>query len=250
MSLNILIVDDDQLARRRMRQLLALCPGDLCGRVEEAPDAALAAGMLRHRRFDLLLLDIRMPGRQDGLQFASSLRDLPQRPAVVFVTGHSEHALKAFDADAIDYITKPVRAERLERALVKAEGIRRREIPTVENECDGLRITVRGAARKMDISEVLYIRAEKKRLSVVTPRGSFCLDGSLDDLQGRFALKLVRIHRHTLVAITAITGLKRMPDDDRHNASWALALRHSEERLPVSRRMVSEVRERMLFRSD
>jgi two-component system response regulator AlgR len=250
MSLNILIVDDDQLERRRMRQMLARCPGDLCGRVEEASDAALAAGMIRHRRFDLLLLDIRMPGRQDGLQFASALRDLPQKPAVVFVTGHSEHALKAFDADAIDYITKPVRVERLERALVKADGIRRQEMQHADNHQDSLQIMIRGAAQKLEISEVLYIRAEKKRLSVITPSGIFSLDGTLDDLQSRFALKLIRIHRHTLVVILAVTDLKRIADDNHHNASWTLGLRNSRERLPVARRMVSEVRERMLFRCD
>ena len=250
MSLNILIVDDDHLARRHMRQMLARCPGDLCGRVDEAPDAAFAAGMIRHRRFDLLLLDIRMPGRQDGLQFASALRDLPQRPAVVFVTGHSEHALKAFDADAIDYITKPVQAERLERALVKADGFRHRGLHEQVNENDSLRITIRGGAQKLEISEVLYIRAENKHLSVITPGGIFSLDGTLDDLQGRFSLKLIRIHRHTLVVIAAITDLKRVADDNQHNASWTLGLRNSGERLPVARRMVSEVRERMLFRCD
>ena len=250
MSLNILIVDDDHLARRRIRQMLARCPADLCGRVDEAPDAAFAAGMIRHRRFDLLLLDIRMPGQQDGLQFASALRDLPQRPAVVFVTGHSEHALKAFDADAIDYITKPVQADRLERALVKADGIRHRGLLEQLHEHDSLRITVRGGAQKLEISEVLYIRAENKRLSVITPGGIFNLDGTLDDLQGRFALKLIRIHRHTLVVISAITDLKRAADDHQHNASWTLGLRTSGERLPVARRMVSEVRERMLFRCD
>ena len=247
MPLNILIVDDDSLARQRMRDLLARCSAGLCGAVEEAADAARAAGLMRHRRFDLLLLDVQMPG-ESGLALASSLRWLPQPPAIVFVTGHAEHALDAFEADAIDYLTKPVRPERLERALTKAIA----KQPTVsepqEEDDNGLFIVHRGHARVLRMADILYLRAEHKRITAVTPRGNFTLDGSLVDLETRHAAHLVRVHRHTLVAAHAISAIRRIDDSDLDTPAWVLDLRGSDETIAVARRMVADVRARLQSR--
>lgn len=248
MSLNILIVDDDAPARRYMRHLLANCSGGLCGVVEEASDAARAAGLMRHKRFDLVLLDIHMPG-QTGMQLATTLRDLPQGPSVVFVTGHAQHALQAFEADAIDYITKPVDPERLARALNKAavqRGIEREENFTENNS---LRIVQRGQVQRVRLTDVLYVRAEQKRLTLVTGHGLFELDGTLNDLEDRFDRQVLRVHRHTLVMMSAATQLRRVDSDRSNNPKWMLGLSGTSERLPVARRMVSAVRERLLFRA-
>lgn len=247
MSLNILIVDDDTLARQRMRQLLSRCSADLCGTVEEAADAARAAGLIRHRRFDLVLLDVRMPGGDNGLTLATSLRHMPKKPAVVFVTGHAEHALAAFEADAIDYLTKPVRPERLERALAKAADLKGASF-AAGFDANSLNILQRGQATRLPLADVLYLRAEAKRITVITAHGSFTLDGALVDLETRHADKLVRVHRHTLAALAAITSIRRV-DDDQGNASWHITLRDTTECLPVARRLVANVRAQLLERS-
>jgi len=247
MSLNILIVDDDALARRRMRALLARCSASLCGTVEEAADAERAAGLMRHRRFDLLLLDVQMPG-ENGLALATSLRWLPRPPAVVFVTGHSKHALAAFEADAVDYLTKPVRPERLERALAKAATLQASADDTAD-ENNSLCIVHRGQVQRLRLSEVLYLRAEQKRVTAVTPRGSFTLDGALVDLEIRYASHLMRVHRHTLVAHHAVTGIRRLDDTALDMTTWEVSLRGTTETLPVARRLVAALREKLMFRS-
>ncbi|KAB7553083.1 response regulator, partial [Verminephrobacter sp. Larva24] len=120
--MNILIVDDEALARSRLRSLLSDCVGSADirrGTVAEAANAAETMALLTPtggRAFDLVLLDIHMPG-QDGLTLAHALRTLPLPPSVVFVTAHTSHAISAFELDAVDYLTKPVRRERLLQAL-------------------------------------------------------------------------------------------------------------------------------------
>ena len=110
-TLKVLIVDDEALARLRLRSLLASCVETPVQVVAEAETAQQALATLQEREIDLVLLDIRMPGR-DGLQLASALRTLAQPPAVVFVTAHASHAVRAFDLDAVDYLTKPVQRAR------------------------------------------------------------------------------------------------------------------------------------------
>ena len=122
MSLQILVVDDEPLARARLRTLLADCVAPLATAGAEAGNAAQAMELLQRLAFDAVLLDIHMPGA-DGLALAQALRSLPQPPAVVFVTAYSEHAVAAFELDAVDYLTKPVRLERLQVALQKVERL-------------------------------------------------------------------------------------------------------------------------------
>ena len=125
--MNILVVDDETLARNRLRTLLADCAAQPPHMVREAASAKEALGLLSPsggQAFDLLLLDIHMPG-QDGLCLAQNLRALSHPPAVVFVTAHADHAVSAFELDAIDYLTKPVRLERLQQALAKVQRTQR-----------------------------------------------------------------------------------------------------------------------------
>ncbi|QHJ00538.1 response regulator [Xylophilus rhododendri] len=247
MAMNILIVDDDQLARQRMRQMLMRCGTGLCGVVEEAADTGRATGLMRHRRFDLLLLDVQMPG-QDGLELASSLRYWTPKPAVVFVTGHSQHALQAFEADAVDYLTKPVRPERLERALHKAASLCRTPDMPIEEVEESLRVVNRGRAQRLPLSEVLFLRAQDKRLLAVTSRGSFMLDGSLVELEKRQPGHWLRVHRHTLAARHAVQSLHRSATENEEVSGWHLSLRGTAERLQVARRMLGDVRSQLGLR--
>ena len=121
MKLRVLLVDDESLARSRLTTLLGDCvaPGAVVS--AEAADAKQAMNALKLGSFDVVLLDIRMPGI-DGITLAQTIAVMPQPPAVVFVTAHSEHAVKAFELEAIDYLTKPVRLERLQQTLQKVSA--------------------------------------------------------------------------------------------------------------------------------
>jgi len=114
--LRVLVVDDEELARLRLKSLVGECGDPTAVVVGEAANAAQALVWLATRSCDLVLLDVQMPGR-DGTQLAAELRMRTPTPAVVFVTAHAEHALKAFDLEAVDYLTKPVKRERLQAAL-------------------------------------------------------------------------------------------------------------------------------------
>ena len=122
MKLRVLLVDDEALARARLRVLLADCRAPSADVLAEAATAAQAITAIRQQAFDVILLDVRMPG-MDGVQLAQAIASMPEAPAVVFVTAHAEHAVQAFEVQAVDYLTKPVRLERLQQALQKVERL-------------------------------------------------------------------------------------------------------------------------------
>jgi len=242
MTLKVLIVDDEALARSRLRRLLGDCatPGVLVA--GEAANATDALEWLRRERFDLVLLDIHMPGA-DGLTLAQTLRELPGAPAVVFVTAHSEHAVKAFEVEALDYLTKPVRLERLQAALLKVERL----LPARQALAGGaaeeaLIIQDRGRTERVPLAEVLYFKAELKYVTVRTAAKSYILDGALNDLEERHAGRFIRVHRNALVARHAVRALEKHHDPE-EGEGWAVRLQGLDELLAVSRRQLPAVRE-------
>lgn len=253
--MRVLIVDDEPLARARLRALLADCraPGSAAPwslELGEASDAVQAMAQLQHRPWDLVLLDIHMPGL-DGLAFARHLRALPGGgPALVFVTAHAEHALQAFEVDAIDYLTKPVRLERLQQALDK---VGRRRAPAVAPgpaDADFLLIHDRGRTERVPLNDIVYLKAELKYVTVRTPQRSHVFDGSLHELEQAHGPRWLRVHRNALVARHRIRALERgqapaSPFDDAGEASdgWVLRLDGVEEPVAVSRRQLAAVRE-------
>ncbi len=118
MTLKVLIVDDELLARSRLRTLLDECTEPRVEVVGEAAHAVQGMDQIQRTGCDLVILDVHMPGL-DGMALAGMLRQMPQPPAVVFMTAYAEHAVQAFDLEAVDYLTKPVRRERLQQALQK-----------------------------------------------------------------------------------------------------------------------------------
>jgi len=239
MTLQVLVVDDELLARSRMRTLLGDCRAPAAGVGGEAGNAAQAMDLLQRHRFDAVLLDIHMPGA-DGLALAQALRRLPQPPAVVFVTAHAEHAVAAFELDAVDYLTKPVRLERLQTALQKVERLVQARAAGAAPEV--LLIQDRGRTERVPLAEVLYFKAELKYITVRTASRSYILDASLSELEERHAAGFLRVHRNALVARHAVRALEKHYDPE-EGEGWAVRLNGIEDLLAVSRRQLSAVRE-------
>lgn len=246
--MRVLLVDDEELARVRMRGLVNECPEPACAVVGEAANAAQAMSWLGANACDLVLLDVHMPGR-DGTQLAADIARLEPRPAVVFVTAHAQHALTAFDLEAVDYLTKPVRRERLQAALQRvAQRIVRPAPPAVEDE-PVVVVSDRGRVVRVPVSEVLYLKAELKYVTMRTAQHTYVLDDALSDLEQRLGERFIRVHRNAIVARRAVRALERRVvagGDDEGGESWAVRVAPVDEWLAVSRRQATTVREALV----
>jgi two-component system response regulator AlgR len=242
-ALRVLVVDDESLARARMRTLLSDCTQPAAHCVAEASNATQALAMVQHQAVDVALIDIHMPGA-DGLTLARALRALASPPAVIFVTAHAEHAVEAFDLEALDYLTKPVRLERLQQALLKVErSIQyRRGLEADLVHKDVLIIQERGRTERVPLSQILYFKAELKYVTVRTAVRSYILDGSLNELEEKYPADFVRIHRNALIARRAVRALEKHFDAE-EGEGWAVRLNGVDELLAVSRRQLAAVRE-------
>ena len=241
-TMQLLVVDDESLARMRLRALVGECSAPAGVVAAEAANAAQAMGLLHRTRFDAVLLDVHMPGA-DGLALAQALREIPEAPAVVFVTAYAEHAVAAFELEAVDYLTKPVRLERLQAALQKVERVlHARKAASPPPPPEVLLIQDRGRTERVPILEVLYFKAELKYITVRTAQKSYILDASLSELEERHAGKFLRVHRNALVARHAVRALEKHYDAE-EGEGWAVRLNGVEDLLAVSRRQLSAVRE-------
>jgi len=242
MRLSALIVDDEALARARLRTLLADCSDPAASVDGEAANATQAIELLRRQPFDLALLDINMPGAS-GLTLAQALRELPHPPALVFVTAHAEHAVQAFELEATDYLTKPVRLERLQQALQKVERLLLSSGETAAGLPEEvLLIQGRSRTERVPLSEVLYLKAELKYVTVRTTAKTYILDGALSELEKKYPVQFLRIHRNALVARRYVRALEKHFDAE-EGEGWAVRLNGLDELLVVSRRQLVAVRE-------
>ena len=245
--LRVFVVDDESLARARLRSLLADCKEPLNQVVGEAADATQTIEMLSRIAADVVLLDIHMPGA-NGLKLARMLRGLPKPPALIFVTAHAEHAVTAFELEAVDYLTKPVRAERLQKSLQRVE----RTIESVKEQNqdfinDYVVITDRGTLVRVPLPDILFFKAELKYITVRTTKEIYLLETSLSELEARFSARFLRIHRNTLVAKQAIRALEKYRDPE-EGEGWAVRVEGSGDLLTVSRRQLAAVRDALLAR--
>jgi two-component system response regulator AlgR len=241
--LKLLIVDDESLARLRLATLVREIVDPVCEVVAEAASAAEAEAWLGQHACDAVLLDIQMPGRS-GTEFAASLATLAQPPALIFVTAHADHALRAFELDALDYLTKPVRRERLQAALRRL--VQRRAVaPAVEGPT--LVVSDRGRVLRIPVADVLYFKAELKYVTLRTVQHSHLLDDALTELEQRLPPgQFLRVHRNALVARRAVRALERHAaagDPDEGAEGWAVQVAPLGEWLAVSRRQLTAVRE-------
>ena len=244
--LTILIVDDEPLARTRLNALLDDIQPNVPNRVlGEAENGLAAIDLLREWPVDVVLADIRMPA-MDGLELAGHLGGLEHPPAVIFTTAYDNYAVQAFDLNAIDYLLKPVRAQRLVAALQKVLSARRPDGEVLAAIGRGMRgggrthlsCHERGRLLLVPLSEVLYLRADLKYVAARTREREYLLDEALTHLEQEFADRFIRLHRAVLVARDALSGFERAAGDDAEAYGWAL-VRGVAERLPVSRRQWS-----------
>ncbi len=246
--LRAVLVDDEPLARMRMRALLmqASQPVDVMGEFGDAASAYQALNNWDEQGLcpDVLFLDIAMPG-PSGLQMARQLSSLRHSPKVVFVTAHPEHAVQAFDLEALDYLTKPIRLERLEATLARAAQRRASVQADASPTPEALLVHDRGALIRLPVREVLYFKAEQKYVTVRTVDQTWVLDESLADLEQRLGARFIRVHRNALVARETMSKLERREDPETGGETWALQVRPTQEWLAVSRRQVALVKETM-----
>ncbi len=230
--LRILIVDDEAPARERMARMLSELPGfEIAG---EAASGQQALSAIEELSPDILLLDISMPG-MDGMTLARTLQKGGLQPAVIFCTAYQNQALEAFEAEAVDYLVKPVRAERLAQALEKARrfiGDRATSEPNAY-----LKSTVGGKVLLTPVPRVICLLAEDKYTTVVHEKGRTVIDDSLTELETRFPAEFFRIHRNALISTRHLRGLERGD-----NGTVVAVLSGTDERPEVSRRNVAALR--------
>jgi two-component system response regulator AlgR len=238
--MKILIVDDEAPARQRLAGLVQAVGGhELVGEAATGADAVAACERLKP---DVVLLDIRMPGG-DGLAAAARINRIAEPPAIIFVTAFGDHALAAFDAEAVDYLLKPVRRERLSEALQKARRLNRAQLKALQQTAsDGRRQHLlcrrRGDLELIPIDDVRFLQADQKYVTVNHLGGEDLIEDSLRQLEDEFADRFFRIHRNALVAHRYLIGLERSRD-----GRYQVRLHGCETPLEVSRRHVAAVKE-------
>lgn len=239
--MRVLVVDDEPLARERLAALLAGIDGVEC--VDMAGNGREALEAVAREPPDLVLLDIRMPV-MDGLETARHLSALDPPPGLVFCTAYEDHALAAFDANAIDYLVKPVREERLRAALAKAsrwsEAHARGPASERARRRTHLRARVRGNLMLVPVDDVHYLLAGDKYVTVYHAKGEVLIEEPLKALEDEFEDRFVRIHRNCLVAIARLRGLTRAPDGRllANLDGVGVELEVSRRNLPALRRLV------------
>lgn len=238
--MNILLVDDEAHARQRLRRLIADLDGDyrVVGEADNGADAVRCCGELNA---DLVLLDVRMPG-MDGLSVAEHLARRDPPPAVILITAYPEYALEAFEHQVVNYLVKPVRAERLREALERLHVVTKAQQRTPAEQEPGsprrhLSAQYRGGVQRVAIEDVIFLQAEQKYVTVYHVGGKMLLDDSLKTLEQEFPERFLRIHRSILVCTRRLIGLEKSSD----GAILAI-LEETDQRPPVSRRHLPKVR--------
>lgn len=237
--LKILIADDEAPARNRMRDLL----GDIehIEIVAEAKNGKEAIDLAESCKPDLMLLDIRMPV-MDGIEAAQHAQKLDHKPHIIFTTAFDAYAIKAFDLNAIDYLLKPIRQERLQTAINKAHALQPNQLASLKSLQDlqkksrtHLSIHERGRVMLVPIESIIYLRAELKYITVRTVEREYLIEESLTHLEAEFNERFIRLHRNCLVAPQFITGYEKRLSND-NEQQWVALLKNIPETIAISRR--------------
>ncbi len=249
--MKILIADDEPLARMRLRALLNEIGQDEVLEAE-ATNGKEALDMVRAYTPDLLMLDIGMPG-MNGMEAARRLHELATPPAVIFTTAYSEYALEAFDQQAVDYLLKPIRKDRLKQALQRAHSLFDDNMESSELSSDGsddsdgtknkparthIGVTLHGEVKLIPVNKIYFFRAEQKYVTLRWTGGEALLDEPLKHLEQEFGGQFLRIHRNALVAVVYLSGWKKEIDGQCY-----ISFSEINERLEISRRHLQSVKQ-------
>ncbi len=237
--MRILIVDDEKPARDRLKRLIGNLPEHEA--VGEARNGHEAVERAMEQQPDLILMDIRMPG-MDGIEAAKQLLEQEQPPAIIFTTAFSDHALEAFEAKAVDYLLKPVKLERLQKALEASQQLNRAQLRHSVEEVEQsearqhICARVRGNLVLVPLEDIYYFQAEQKYVTVRHSDGELLIEEPLKALEEEFHRDFYRIHRNALVRLDKIAGMRNQQDTHRiffHDIS---------DQLDISRRHLPGVR--------
>ena len=252
-DLRVYIADDEEPARARLKELLADVRAEVATSVVgESANGLEVIERLPASGARVLLLDIQMPG-MGGLEVARHLGGLEAPPAIVFVTAHDRHAVEAFELNALDYLMKPVRAERLAAALKKALAAGPAPTERLARAARAAReyfsVAERNRIILVPVGDVVYLKAELKYVTLRTRAGEHLIEEPLIAIEREFGERFIRVHRNCLVARAAVRGFERGKsgtagdaagaDDEPH---WNVVLEGISERLPVSRRQWAAVK--------
>ena len=249
--MKILVVDDEPLARRRLAAMIDDL--ELGASVEQAENGEQAISQVNSFRPDIVFLDIRMP-KMDGLEAARHLARSESPPAVIFTTAYDQHALAAFEANAIDYLLKPVKRERLEAAVKKGSSLKfgtselqqpRSDsiIASVEDALGKnarrthLSAVVQGKLKLLPLDEVILLRSDQKYTQVIWSGAPVLIEESLKQLEDELGSDFVRVHRNAIVRINKIESLSKTP-----TGQTEVRMHGVDEPVVVARRLVSQVR--------
>jgi two-component system, LytTR family, response regulator AlgR len=234
-ALKILIADDEAPARNRMRDLL----GDIehVEIVAEAKNGKEAIDLAEINKPDVMLLDIRMPV-MDGIEAAQHAQKLARKPHIIFTTAFDAYAIKAFDLNAVDYLLKPIRLERLQAAINKAHALQpniHEALKPLQKARSHLSIHERGRVLLVPIETIIYLRAELKYITVRTAEREYLIEESLTHLEVEFGERFIRLHRNCIVAPSFISGYEKRKNDD-NEQQWVALLNNIPETIAISRR--------------
>ncbi len=236
--LRALVVDDETPARERLTALLReLEQVEVVGEARDAMDALRQITTLAP---ELLYLDVRMPG-MSGLELARHLARLDDPPAIIFTTAHGEHAMEAFEAEAVGYLLKPIRKEKLAAATERAQKLSTTQLEAVSTPArTHLAVRTRSELRMLRVEDVISLVAQDKYTTVRHTGGEDLIEDSLRTLEAEFGERFLRIHRGALVNRDFIESVERTAD-----GTHLISLRGIDEALPVSRRLAGDLKTRL-----
>lgn len=236
--MKVLVVDDEKLARDRLSRMVEQVDG--CEVAGQAANGLEAVQLTQSAAPDIVLLDIRMPG-MDGLEAARHMAELESPPAVIFCTAYEEHAIEAFELQAVGYLLKPVRRENLQTALEKARRLNKAQIAALSDTDTQQRTHISARTRRgielIAVDDVRYFQADQKYVTVRHGEGEIIIDETLRELEEEFDDRFIRVHRNALIAGRYVEGLDRTRD-----GHYQIRLRDVDEHIDISRRHVPTVR--------
>jgi len=238
--MKILIVDDEPLARERLQRHLQDIDSDI--ESIEAENGLAALEQYQQHTPDIVLLDIRMPG-MDGIETAGKLSEFETPPAIIFTTAYDEYALDAFDAQAVAYLLKPIRKDKLEKALQSAKRLNRVQLQNINQDDDietqdnYLSVRIHSGVRKIELKDIYYFLAEQKYVTVKYREGEVLIEESLKSLESRYSDSFIRIHRNALISKQQLKAIRKD-----QQGRYLSELKEVDEKIEVSRRHVAAVR--------